>query len=309
MYLLGQLAEDRREEVEKRLLIDDDYVDEISMAEEELIDDYVRGVLDQRERAQFELNFLTTSEQSKKVAFARSLNRYIQAEPVGKPVKPVVTPEKRSRLRSFLFAAGAQGPALRLAYAAAALIILAGATWLAIRLWQQQHEPAPTVAEQPTTQPTEQPSPPQIAQQNNNAASNNNTAQAPDRQNKNAAPSPAPPEPSRPVVATFVLTPGGVRSGGQTPKVVLQRGAKSVRLRLAIDDSATTYRATLLSDQGTSIFSSDSLRARTARDGKSVLLEVSADALSDGDYRVKLSAARDGRYEDVATYYFRVEKR
>jgi methionine-rich copper-binding protein CopC len=76
-YLLGQLAEDSWEEVEKALLSDDDLFEELLIVEDELMDEYLSGKLSRNERSAFEQHFLNTAERYDQLKFARAFNRYL----------------------------------------------------------------------------------------------------------------------------------------------------------------------------------------------------------------------------------------
>ena len=76
-YLLGELAQEEQRQVEERLLTDDEYYEELLIAEDELIDQYLNGQLSEYEKERFGRHFLATSERQQKLRFARSLMRYI----------------------------------------------------------------------------------------------------------------------------------------------------------------------------------------------------------------------------------------
>ena len=77
-YLLGYIqVEDERRKIEERLMLDDDYFEEILMQEEELIQDYVDNHLNADERRRFEKHFFISEERRQKIKFARALRRYI----------------------------------------------------------------------------------------------------------------------------------------------------------------------------------------------------------------------------------------
>jgi Uncharacterized protein conserved in bacteria len=90
-YLLGQLSDQMREQVEERLLDDDDFVERLSTTEDDLIDDYVFGALSESERRSFEDNFVINDERRRKVQFAQSVDLYLDklADPQPSPVTPV----------------------------------------------------------------------------------------------------------------------------------------------------------------------------------------------------------------------------
>lgn len=77
-YLLGEIeAEDERRKIEERLMLDDDFFEELSMQEDELIQDYVDDHLSADERRRFEKHFFISEERRQKIEFARALRRYI----------------------------------------------------------------------------------------------------------------------------------------------------------------------------------------------------------------------------------------
>ncbi|MBA7584662.1 hypothetical protein ES708_26619 [subsurface metagenome] len=80
-YLLGNIqVEDERRKIEVRLMLDDNYFEEISMQEEEIIQDYVDDELSADERQRFEKHFLISEERRHKIKFARALRRYIDEQ-------------------------------------------------------------------------------------------------------------------------------------------------------------------------------------------------------------------------------------
>jgi CHAT domain-containing protein len=76
-YLLSNLAgEEQRERVEERLLTDDEFFEELEIIKEELIDQYVGGVLTNAERERFEQHFLTTQDRRRNLRLAQGLKEY-----------------------------------------------------------------------------------------------------------------------------------------------------------------------------------------------------------------------------------------
>lgn len=76
-YLLGEsLDEVQRQAIEERLLTDDDYAEQLELAEDELIEHYLGEELTETERASFEQNFISTDERRQKFVVTRSLNRF-----------------------------------------------------------------------------------------------------------------------------------------------------------------------------------------------------------------------------------------
>ncbi len=61
-YLVGALSESENEELDVRIISDESFAAEMSLAEHELSEDYLEGMLSSGEKAQFESNFLVTAE-------------------------------------------------------------------------------------------------------------------------------------------------------------------------------------------------------------------------------------------------------
>lgn len=80
-YLLGELPEREQEELEQQYFADNDCFAQVAAAEDDLIDLYVMGKLAAADRARFESHFLGgNAERRHKVAFARSLRKYVSAQ-------------------------------------------------------------------------------------------------------------------------------------------------------------------------------------------------------------------------------------
>lgn len=76
-YLLGQASEEDRLRMEQRLLMDSEYLNQLEMEEESLIDDYASGKMEKVERKEFEAHFLNSPERRDNVAFAKALRHYL----------------------------------------------------------------------------------------------------------------------------------------------------------------------------------------------------------------------------------------
>lgn len=97
--MLGELKEEARQRVEERLLTDSLFFDELLVAEDELIDEYMNERLDAPQKRRFELHFLSTPERRRKLKFARALARYISGTTAAaaEPVAPALIPQPPAR--------------------------------------------------------------------------------------------------------------------------------------------------------------------------------------------------------------------
>ena len=94
-YLLKQLPDAERQEIELRLLSDDSFFPELEIGEDELIDDYLANELSRAERVRFEENFLTSPERLSKLRSAQAMKRYLG------PFTPA--PPQKSRILERLY--------------------------------------------------------------------------------------------------------------------------------------------------------------------------------------------------------------
>src|SRR5215218_3051501 len=78
-YLLKELPEEELERFEDECFTSEDWPTQISLAEEDLINDYLRKELDPEQRRHFELNYLTTVARMERVRVAAALLRHVDA--------------------------------------------------------------------------------------------------------------------------------------------------------------------------------------------------------------------------------------
>lgn len=123
-YLLGTLSEEAGRGVEERLMTEEAFLEELTLAEGELIEDYLDGQLDAEERAGFEQHFLSTEERRAQLKFTRSLGRY-----ASETKKKTAAPTLGERLRAFW---GGRSTAWRAGLAFAAVACIAVAVWFAV---------------------------------------------------------------------------------------------------------------------------------------------------------------------------------
>jgi hypothetical protein len=150
-YLLGELSQGELASLEERLLTDEAFYEELLIAEDELVDQHLRGDLSASESEHFEAHFLRTADRRRKLNFATALKKYLALEVVS-PAPAVATagdlpvgylevpkPPPKWRLFSLL---NIQNPILGFSLAAVVLLSLFGAAWWIIRSGSQpeQHD-------------------------------------------------------------------------------------------------------------------------------------------------------------------------
>jgi hypothetical protein len=144
-YLLGRMAEADLSDLEERLLVDAEFYEELSIVEEELIEEYLRSELLVADRQSFETHFMAAPERREKLRFARALNKHVNAIEASHPHEDAAAesplelatevakpPPKQRRFFSFL---PFQSPIVSYALAAAILLVVAGISWVAWKNW------------------------------------------------------------------------------------------------------------------------------------------------------------------------------
>ena len=77
-YLLGNLEDTRKTQLEERLLNDAQLFEEVLIAEDELVDYYVAGRLSVDDKVRFESHFLVTPDRVRKMQFGHTFQRYLE---------------------------------------------------------------------------------------------------------------------------------------------------------------------------------------------------------------------------------------
>jgi hypothetical protein len=329
-FLLGELPEGVRGEVEERLFSDPEYFRQFRAAEDELTDEYLYGDLDADERERFETYFLTTPERRESLRIARALKQYIAKNATHAALADAAALTDAAKLSDANARADAAHvprpekrpffdflrlPALRFSMAAAAVLIVAVGLWLLLSTTLRD-EPDPTLKAN-TSDP--RPSPTQLAQstpeQNDNRApiapptpaENSNG----DAVNGGGVRTPKPPRHTHSRVYSFLILPlGQVRSEGDDNDVnevniPADAGAVKLRIPLIAAPARGRYRVTLQTDAGERLKSWRNLKPARRKTGRTVSVNVPASALTQQNYRLVLAAANGST---ISTLHFKVTR-
>jgi len=79
-YLLGMLSEPEWDAIEQKLLTDDDFARTVEVIEDEIVDDYLDGKLSGPDKRAAEDHFFQSPEHRSKLHFARLLRRHLKKE-------------------------------------------------------------------------------------------------------------------------------------------------------------------------------------------------------------------------------------
>lgn len=302
-YLLGTSPPAEQELIELRLLADRTFHDEVSAAEDELLDEYLDGRLAAGERENFDDIFLAAPERQQKLRFALALRRRTAESALPSPADPAMISVGSVGLTASVGATaggasrggffGRLGPAARAACAAVVVLAAGGAVLLAVRDSRESHAPTPAATAA-----------------DDRAANLSRTRERPAAHVTTPRPDGRADASAQTIAVT--LTPRRTRGADdETRRVEITPDVGLVRLELLIASADyATYQATVRSVEGRPVCDLTNLAAdsSTGGGGQAVFVEVPAASLAPDDYRVRLSGLREsgGDPEPLDSYFFRV---
>lgn len=131
-YLLGELSESDQQAFEEAYFRDAALFEQVAIVETELIDDFVRGRLDESIRARFETQYLAEGRRRERVKFAEALaatsDQSSEAHGIG--ASAIEAPRRQT------------STAFKPAWAVAAMLIIAAGGWMFYVTRGSQSEPA-----------------------------------------------------------------------------------------------------------------------------------------------------------------------
>jgi hypothetical protein len=265
-YLLGELTEHEQGEIEKRLLVDRDFSEEVSMGRTDLVDEYVAAVLTLDERRRFEEHFLSTPKHFQMVEIARALANRLDGE---------IKRSEMTRQPSRPF---------YLRHLTLILTVTAGASLVAFVIWQ-------VTMQRPRDRTTEGLEAQRAILQNE--LTNINRGPIDSRQNAFA-------------VVSLTLRPILVRDLAENRSVVKPANRSIIQLRLELpDDKYHDYKATLKTNEGFELAVVDSLMSQSSNKGKVVVLNLPSWLMRPGSYQVELRGRLpSNEHEQISLYPF-----
>jgi anti-sigma factor RsiW len=290
-YLLGQLSEAERTEIEDKYFAEDATFEYLAAVETELIDVYVRGELAAADRAQFEQRFLEAPRLRARVEFARQLQARamaLLAAPAARETIQQETPQPEKPRPATPQPASHRSISPLIATAACVGAVLAGAGgWWA---YQSARSKAAEVVQAAPAPPAEQHVPVSMPI--------------------------APPQPTPVSLTTtpagpvdLVLAPGTASSRDGSAVLTLSPSAEAVRIQIDHDGPVRERYAVIVATRDRHrVWTESSLAGRTPT-AKSVILQIPAASLPAGEYLLTLSGGplQARRLEFVADYSLRVK--
>jgi hypothetical protein len=149
-YLLGRSSPEDSSRFEERLLTDGSFYEELLMAEDDLIDEYLTEELSEAERQDFESHFLLVPQRQEQLRFARALRKYVTFAGNSEAPEPsAVVPQKDLEVaqppskRSLFSFFPVTNPLVSYSLMAAMLLMVGGISWALFNAWKQQQTPQP----------------------------------------------------------------------------------------------------------------------------------------------------------------------
>src|SRR5262249_36613986 len=149
-FLLGEMSEGERLEFEQNFILDEELFDDLRVAEDELIENYLRETLSETDRQKFETNFLITAKRRQQGPFTREmLEKFAAAALKKQPAESKPVSVWASLISLF------KQPQIALGAALAIVILLLG-SWFLLR---KTDKPVDIVTVTPTPSVTLTPTP------------------------------------------------------------------------------------------------------------------------------------------------------
>jgi hypothetical protein len=305
-YLLGELSDAERTAMENEYLADKSKYDQVCRVEDDLLYRYARGALSPADRERVERQYLTNPWRRRHLEFAKALAQVIDGELATRSAaKPITDVSWRSQLGAL--PRGLRS-VLRLIPAIAALLVVSvgsllaiETSWLRARLREARHEVeaqqqrAQTQARQITELETQYR---RLIEEHESLLAQLLAAQ------KTGSWRLAP--------VFLTLSVDEFRSHGAqgTHTLLIPRGATKARLRLNLTENAfKSYRVTLLTENGSELFSKNGLKPRADRAGDFVIVNLPASKLTDGEHVLALSGlSRTGKAEPLGKSILKVRR-
>lgn len=325
-YLLGRLELTKQEEFEHRLLTDNAYLEELLIAEDDLVDEYERNKLSSDELESFHRHFLSTPERREKLRFAKTFRKYVESSASPDSLSESEVDQSPSWFQSIILLLRPRHMTTAFSLAAALLFaVLAGSLLVRDRNLQRhlkELRAENTNSTKPLDSQSNQETQQKLALGAERNAQLNSELQRAQQQRQQLEAEIARLEkekdvqipPGNPSGRSFmapVLALGGVRSGtGELQEVAIPKGAGVLNIPLSVaDDKYRSYRGSLLTDSGQAIQTRNKLRPREINGQRVLVFSVPANAVSPGEFQLRLAGAMpDGRFENIGSYYFRVAR-
>jgi hypothetical protein len=311
-YLLGTLSEDQTLRLDELSIIDDDFNGFLRNAENDLVDAYVNGSLDEPTSKRFESFYLATPKRRQKVAFARTFHQRTDRDPTTESPAATVVASSSPGTIGFLDKLRLALRPATLAFGAVALLCLIGSIWLIRNA--RQPEPGDVAVTGPTpivaandmrqqdrsvaTEPSPEPIQPVVVETPH--------AKGPVANQPEPAKTPVAEPRSAPVIATFVL-PAPLRGASDIKTLTVASNVERIAFHLELEAvDYKTYSIELRNRANSKVvWNAGRLRSK-GEEQKSLTLSVPGRLLRPGLYVLRVSGVSDAGAENIGDYAFKI---
>jgi hypothetical protein len=314
-YLLGQMSEHEQQQIEQRAFDDDEFYSQLLEVEDDLRCAYAQGTLPLAQKGLFEKRFLIFADERQSVAIARDMIAELRQSPVKDAWSVASTRGERKTDRNlFSWIFGPSSPVPRYALAAVALVVVAGGVWLLFETTRLRSEISRLQSERANAeQQLEERSAEQSArtEQLDKQLKEEREQRAQLEQELSRRDEQADEQTARASVIALLLSPGRIRGGGETKRLVLAPDVEQVRLQLELaGDASSGYRAVLINADGRAILTRSALKARRVGARTILTFRVPSRILAEDDYELRVTGLDTaGQPERTDSYYFTVLKK
>lgn len=309
-YLLGTLTAEERTHFEEKYFHDDTLFEELEIAEDELVDAYVRKQLSSEDTERFEQHLKTSERLRERVHFAGTMMRSITSR---NEIRP--SPVRQSPWNSFFKWLVPLQPAYRAALAACVVTAVLGVNVLSLQWIRFRTEERRLAAERSTIESQKQDLSQQLAKQKaqtDQLTSEVQNARAVNERLDRELQATRDQLQSMPgVVPSFLLYSGFSRGTNSQRDLSIGKTVATIQLKLALEsDEYNSYRAVIKSADDREVLSRTNLKARGASSARVIPLQLNTRNLTPGEYVVHVSGSTpSGPDGFVANYLFRLIKK
>jgi flagellar biosynthesis protein FliP len=337
-FLLGELSEEERTEVEKRFLADNEFFEEVLSAEDALIDQYLLGQLNEEQLERAKTLFQSSPRQKREVEFTKELIATVREANLEKPTSPArqttfleaadkthpgekttsATAEIEDSARKFpLIPAGLQNLTPRFTAIVGLAILLVCFSlvfWIFYlysqkRDWEAQHRNSES--ERLAVERSNQEARKQLSEEIQGKEDLSRQLEFEKEKRAQAEELVAQLQARKPErITSILLNPTALERGGSSKPITLKADTKRIQFQLALEEPQRYRRYSVLitTFDGRIVWSKDSLDPSQIKRGR--LTSVLPSSLFGyEDYRIELKGLTDnGDYVHVADYIFRVRK-
>jgi hypothetical protein len=296
-YLLSSVSEEEREQVETRLMTDDDFFQQINLVEDELVEEYLDEELTGADRSRFEDTFLCAPERQHKLRFCKAMRVY--AANAAKESAFQDDPEKHPWFERFVVLFKVPRPVLAYSFIAALLMLSGGGAWMLVQMRGLKEQISGLQAQQQNSAAEESRLRALYDKEHARADQIAGLLQQ-EREQRVPTPFAAARQPS------FTVFAGAQRSAQSSQTLKIQKDAILVELRLDLAQNwKVTYRAELWSGE-IEILTRSNLKAEESEKEIAVSFSVPARDLPSGYCLIRLYGS--GENEVLEIYSFRVAR-